>query len=359
MKAFPMFIRTTERRVVIVGGEGTAPVLSRQIKTRLEHELPQTLGGLAALAGRLRPRVGRMIPRACRREFWTWVFKQAPRDAWVRGAEREAARAIKSAIANGGPVDTPCGRISLVGAGPGARDLLTLRAVERLQDADVIFYDRLVDKEVLELARSDAERVFVGKHIGAHQWPQHRIDAMIVTEARKGRKVVRLKSGDPGIFGRATEEISAARAAGVPIEIVPGVTAACAAGASLTRSLTERSVANTLVLTTGTGSADDPTPESTRLSGPGTTTALYMSVRQADRIARSWIEQGLPPDSEVDICVDVSKPGERHIRATIASMADRIRVHGIRGCAILIVTWPKCAASVQPEPSAIPVARVV
>ena len=213
--------------VVAIGTEGTAPVLGRALKTQIETMLPVNLGGLAALAGLLRASVAAGVPRAARRAFWAWVFKGAPRAIWTRGAEREAARLIKAAIAVGGaPEADTVGSIALVGAGPGARDLLTLRAVERLQEADVIFYDRLVDEEVLELGRRDAERVFVGKHVGAHAWPQQRINAVIVAEARKGRRVVRLKSGDPGIFGRAGEEIEAARAAGIAVEIVPGVTAA-------------------------------------------------------------------------------------------------------------------------------------
>ena len=334
--------------VVAIGSEGTAPVLTREIKTQLERMLPQTLGGLAALAGRLRPSVARRVPRAQRRAFWAWVFKGAPRETWVRGAQREAARAIKTALAAGGPPETrdQPGHIALVGAGPGARDLLTLRAVERLQEADVIFYDRLVDKDVLELARRDAERVFVGKHVGAHTWPQDRINQMIVAEARKGRRVVRLKSGDPSIFGRATEEINAAHEAAIPVEIVPGITAASAAAASLTRSLTERGVANTLVLSTGTGCVDDPLPESTRHSGPGTTTVFYMSVRQAGRLSSQLIEQGPPPQSPVDICVDVSKSGQKLVSATVETMADLIEEKTITGCAVLLITWPShCGAA--------------
>ncbi|WP_417807569.1 siroheme synthase CysG [Thioclava sp.] len=331
--------------VVAIGSEGTAPVLARDIKTRLEQLLPQNLGGLAALAGRLRPSVDRRVARAPRRALWAWVFKGAPRTDWTRGHERKAAQAIKDAIAAGrAPETAATGHISLVGAGPGARDLLTLRAVERLQEADVIFYDRLVDVEVLELARRDAERVFVGKHVGANSWPQERINQIIVAHARQGRRVVRLKSGDPGIFGRATEEIDAARAAGIPIELVPGITAAAAAGASLGRSLTERGVANTLVLATGTGCAEDPFPDSARLSGPGTTTAFYMSVRQAARLANQLLRQGIPPQSPVDIAIEVSKPNERHFTATVSSMADVIARHAIEGCAILLVTWPQNAA---------------
>lgn len=328
--------------VVAIGSEGTAPVLARDIKTTLEQILPPNLGRLAALAGRLRPSVEKRVPRAQRRAFWAWVFKSAPRAIWSRGQESDAAQTINGAIAQGGlPDPAPKGHIALVGAGPGARDLLTLRAVARLQEADVVFYDRLVDTEVLELARRDAERVFVGKHVGANAWPQEKINRLIVAEARKGRRVVRLKSGDPGIFGRATEEIQAAKEAGISVELVPGVTAAMAAGATLGRSLTERGVTDTLVLTTGTGSADDPTPDCTRLAGPGTTTAFYMSVKQSARLARSLMAQGLPADAPVDVATDVSKPGERHLVATIATLSDALRDHKVNGCAILLVTWPK------------------
>lgn len=328
--------------VVAIGSEGTAPVLTREVKTRLEQMLPQNLGGLAALAGRLRARVEREVPRAQRRALWAWVFKGPPRDDWTRGHERATASTIKAAIAAGAPPQgVQRGHISLVGAGPGARDLLTLRAVERLQEADVIFYDRLVGIEVLELARRDAERVFVGKHVGAHSWPQDRINRMIVAEASKGRRVVRLKSGDPGIFGRATEEICAAEKAGIPVELVPGVTAASAAGAALGRSLTERDVTDVLVLATGTGCASDPYPDSTRHCGPGTTTAFYMGVRHAARLSQELMHRGLPVDAPIDIVADVSKPGQRQMPATAGTLADVLAEQGITGCAILLVSWPK------------------
>ncbi len=340
--------------VVAIGSEGTAPVLTREVKTRLEEMLPQNLGGLAALAGRLRPSVTRHISRNKRRAFWAWVFKGGVRDEWIRGSERRAARTIKDAIAAGGaPQSQIEGHISLVGAGPGARDLLTLRAVERLQEADVIFYDRLVDPDVLELARRDAERVYVGKQVGAHMFPQDRISAMIVAEARKGRRVVRLKSGDPCIFGRATEELDAARAAGVSIDIVPGVTAALAAGASLGQSLTERGSVDTLVIASGTGSAENPLPDCTRMSGPGTTTAFYMAAQQSDRIAKRLMEQGLLHDSPIDICADVSKPTERYIQTTLGELVRTIESHGISGCAVILVTWPHENTQILPEYSSI------
>ena len=334
--------------VVAIGSEGTSPVLTREIKTSLEQRLPQNLGGLAALAGRLRPRVDARVPRAQRRALWAWVFKGAPRRMWSLGQERDAARDIKAAIAAGRPPENAAkGQISLVGAGPGARDLLTLRAVERLQEADVIFYDRLVDEEVLELARRDAERVFVGKHVGANAWPQEKIDRVIVAEALKGKRVVRLKSGDPGVFGRATEELDAAKAAGVPVELVPGVTAALAAGAALGQSLTCRDVSDTLVLATGSGCANDPLPDTTRLSGPGTTTALYMSVRHAERLSHSLITRGLPAGAPIDIAANVSKPNELLVRTSVSNLKEALQENGIKGCALLVVTWPKSVAEMR------------
>lgn len=341
--------------VVAIGSEGTAPVLTRDIKTRLEQMLPQTLGGLAALAGRLRASVETRVPRKERRALWAWVFKGTPRDTWIRGSERDAAKMIKAAIAAGkAPQNAAQGHVALVGAGPGARDLLTLRAVQRLQEADVIFYDRLVDGEVLELARRDAERVFVGKHVGAHAWPQAQINQVLVAEASKGRRVVRLKSGDPGIFGRATEELDAVRAAGLEVEIVPGVTAASAAAASLGRSLTQRGVSNTLVLATGTGRAAHPEPDCTQLAGPGTTTAFYMSVRQASRISRKLREQGLPGNTPVEVAVEVEKPGQRVVYATIDDLAARLAAEDVTGCAVILVTWPETRAAAQPIPMSIP-----
>ncbi|MEX0282451.1 MAG: siroheme synthase CysG [Arenibacterium sp.] len=331
--------------VVAIGTDGTAPVLARQIKTRMEEILPPSLGGFAAAAGRLRGAVAARVPREKRRPFWRWVFSETPRQDWVRGAERDAMARIKSAISNGGAPQT-CGQgsIALIGAGPGARDLLTLRAVARLQEADVIFYDRLVEEDVLELARRDAERVFVGKVVGASAWPQARINDLIVAEARKGRRVVRLKSGDPGIFGRAGEEIAAARAAGVSIEIVPGVTSACAAAASAGISLTERGVSDTLVLATATGAHGGVLPDSVRLTSPGTRTAFYMATRQARQIQDALLARGLPSNATFTLAADVSKPTERILTGPINELCETVREHGLQGCAVILVTWPYDAA---------------
>ncbi len=337
--------------VVAIGTEGTAPVLARQVKTRMEEILAPNLGGLAAFAGRMREAVAGRVPREKRRSFWRWVFADAPRQDWEQGRERAALEAVKTAIAAGAAPDTPkSGSITLIGAGPGAKDLLTLRAVARLQEADVIFYDRLVDEEVLELARRDAERVFVGKVVGASAWPQERINALIVAEAQKGRQVVRLKSGDPGVFGRATEEIDAAEAAGIPLEIVPGVTAACAAAAQAGKSLTERGVADSLVLATGMCRPGDPLPDVARHASPGTAFALYMSVRQSANIRDALLARGMPGQCEVLVCSEVSKSGQRMISCALNDLPDTLRNSGVAGCATLLFSWPKNAAAEYMRP---------
>lgn len=330
--------------VVAIGTEGTAPVLGRTIKTQIETLLPPRIGGLAALAGRLRGAVAARLPQETRRAFWAWAFNGTPARLHREGAETEAAEMLKGAIAaRRAPEGAGEGHIALVGAGPGARDLLTLRAVERLQEADIIFYDRLVDAEVLELARRDAERVFVGKEVGACAWPQDRISAVIVAEARKGRRVVRLKSGDPSIFGRATEEMAAARAAGVPVEIVPGVTAASAAAAALGESLTVRGDSDTVVLATGTCRPGDPPPDWAHHARPGTTLAIYMGVRAAGCIAAELAAVGAPGSTRVEAAIDVSKPTERVIRTDLAGLPGALAAHGVTGVALILIHFPKLA----------------
>ncbi len=338
--------------VVAIGTEGTAPVLARRIKTEVEQMLPPRVGHLAALAGRLRGAVGDRLPQSTRRGFWAWVFNGAPARLHKTGAEEEAAQLVKSAIRNGViPEGVGEGHIALVGAGPGARDLLTLRAVERLQEADVIYYDRLVDADVLELARRDAERVFVGKEVGDHAWPQERITAVIVAEARKGRRVVRLKSGDPGIFGRATEELSAARAHGIATEIVPGVTAASAAAASTGTSLTERGDTDTLVITTGTCRPGDDAPDWGHHVRSGTTLAVYMGVRNARAVEARLFAAGARPETPVDVIADATKPGERHVTTRLDGLAEALAAAEITGNAMILVRFGKTATRALAAPA--------
>ncbi|SEP54853.1 siroheme synthase CysG [Thalassovita taeanensis] len=328
--------------VVAIGTEGTAPVLARRLKTDIEQMLDPRLGSFAALAGRLRSAVAAHVPRDQRRAFWRWTFNGTPWQSHKRGAEREAADLLKTAIAGHGAPGTPAqGQITLVGAGPGARDLLTLRAVERLQEADVIFYDRLVDPDVLELARRDAERVFVGKTLGTTQWPQDRINEVILSAARQGRRVVRLKSGDPSIFGRATEELETARAANIPVEIVPGVTAASAAAAALGRPLTERGQTDRVTFATGTCRPGDDTPDWADMALPGTTLVLYMAVTKAAEVQDNLRASGLPATTEVEIVGSATHAHQKIARCTLDALAATIQAEAITNPAVLLIRHPK------------------
>ena len=326
--------------VVAISTEGTAPVLARQIRTRMETLLEPALGELAALAGRLRPVVNRQIPQRERRFFWDWVFNGPPRQAMARGAAREAAKLVKDSLAAGGtgPVQ---GTIALVGAGPGAADLLTLRALRLLQEADIVYYDRLVDPAVLELARRDAERVFVGKEVGASSWPQDRINAVIVAAARQGQKVVRLKSGDPGIFGRLSEELQAAADAGIPVQIVPGITAASAAAASLNRGLTERGATDRVMFASATCQPGDPEPDWAAMIQPGTALAVYMGVAKAETIVAAMLAAAVPPALPVEVVCHASTPRETIFTCTLGTLAQTLDQRQATNPAIIFLRWPK------------------
>ncbi len=326
--------------VVAIGTEGTAPVLGRAIKTEIEKMLDPRLGSFAALAGRLREAVSARIPKEERRDYWRWAFNGAPWAAFKRGAEREAIEMLKVAL--GGDYDKQTGgQIALVGAGPGARDLLTLRAVERLQEADVIFYDRLVDPDVLELARRDAERVYVGKAVGAHAFPQETISALIVAEARKGRRVVRLKSGDPSIFGRATEEMEAAKVYNIPVEIIPGVTAASAAAAAMGAALTERGVTDTLVISTGMARDGDALPDWSQHVVAGTRLVFYMAVASAAKLSQNLMQRGLTSSVKVQVAAEVSTPRQKIFETELGALACTLSEEQVSGCALILVTVPK------------------
>lgn len=342
--AFTPSIVDRDPLVVAIGTEGAAPVLARQIKTAVETMLEPRLGDFVALAGRLRAEVAARVAPARRRAFWAWAFSGAPRAAHARGAEREAAHIFKDAIATGGAGEVD-GFVSLVGAGPGARDLITLRGVQRLQEADVIFYDRLVDPDLLELARRDAERIYVGKTPGAHSWPQDRINGVILAAACAGKRVVRLKCGDPGIFARGAEEGAACDAAGIPWEIVPGVTAASAAAAEIGGFLTERGRYDSLVLTTGTARPGDPAPDWASLARPGTTLALYMGIAAAPEIRAALLSAGAPAASIVEIVAEAGTPRTRHCTTTLGALAETVAAETIPNPAIIFIRLPKLKAS--------------
>jgi uroporphyrin-III C-methyltransferase/precorrin-2 dehydrogenase/sirohydrochlorin ferrochelatase len=243
---------------VAIGTEGAAPVLAREIKTTLESWLPANLGMLADRARAMRAAVARSIPEPrARRRLWERLLQGPFRRAVLGGVEADADRIFAAEIA--GSSEPTTGSVSLIGCGPGDPDLLTLKALQRLQQADVLVVDRLVNPRILDYARRDAERIFVGKEPGRPSPSQGEINRILVREALAGKLVARLKGGDPLIFGRAAEEMAALQTAHIPVEVIPGVTAAhaCAARVGLPVTLREKVREFSVV----TGSTADGEPE--------------------------------------------------------------------------------------------------
>jgi uroporphyrin-III C-methyltransferase len=236
------------------------------------------------------------------------------------------------------PRNDKIGSATLVGAGPGDPDLLTLRAVKAIQLADAVLFDALIDPAILDLARPDARRIDVGKRCGRHAINQAAINRMIVTLAQSGAHVVRLKGGDPFVFGRGGEELDSLRAAGVPVEVVPGVTAACAAAASLQIPLTHRDVARSLHFVTGHGSDGQvPAHDWRALAASGGTIAAYMASKVFRGVAASLIEAGLPGSTPAVAVENASRPNETHLRGTLASLANVLDANRFDGPTLVLI----------------------
>jgi uroporphyrin-III C-methyltransferase/precorrin-2 dehydrogenase/sirohydrochlorin ferrochelatase len=294
---------------VAIGSEGVAPVLTRHVRARIETLLAPAFGDLAGLADKLRERVIHAFSDVpARRRFWARFFSGTVAERVFAGrsadAEAEALRLIAEGVSRRG-------HVSLVGAGPGAEDLLTLRAQRALQEADVIVYDKLVPEAVVSMGRRDARRIYVGKAKGAHAVSQSEINTLIVAEAKAGHRVVRLKSGDPLIYGRAGEEIAALRSAGISFDIVPGITAAFAAAAEAEIPLTFREGAHSLVFATGHDADGKTLPDWANLAIGGATVAVYMGRSVAGEVAARLIEAGLKPSTPVAVVENASRADRR------------------------------------------------
>ncbi|MFT7391511.1 MAG: uroporphyrin-III C-methyltransferase/precorrin-2 dehydrogenase/sirohydrochlorin ferrochelatase [Paracoccaceae bacterium] len=238
------------------------------------------------------------------------------------------------------------GMVSLVGAGPGSADLITLRGARRIEAAEVILYDRLIDMRLLDLASPSAALVHVGKDPNGPAWKQARIDALLVDLAKAGKRVVRLKCGDPGVFARGAEEAAALSAAGEAWEIVPGVTAASAASAAAGGFLTERGALDTLVLATGHVAEGAPAPDWAGHLRPGATLALYMGVRNAPAIQAALLGAGHSPDLPVDVVAEAETPRQQVLRTSLGRMAADIASAGIRNPALILIKRRKSPAPV-------------
>ncbi|CAI0773602.1 siroheme synthase CysG [Serratia entomophila] len=289
--------------VVAVSSSGQAPVLARMLREKLEALLPASLGQMAEVAGRWRGRVKqRLASIAERRRFWEKTFGGRFSTLVASGQAEQAERQLEQDLqrfALGG--EGVQGEIALVGAGPGDVGLLTLRGLQVMQQADVVLYDHLVSEEILDLVRRDAERICVGKRAGAHSVIQEETNRLLVELAQQGKRVVRLKGGDPFIFGRGGEELQVAAAAGIPFQVVPGVTAAAGATAYAGIPLTHRDHAQSVTFITGHCRPDGDGLDWADLARARQTLAIYMGTMKAADISRRLIANGRAASTPVAV----------------------------------------------------------
>jgi uroporphyrin-III C-methyltransferase/precorrin-2 dehydrogenase/sirohydrochlorin ferrochelatase len=323
--------------VVAISSEGRAPVLARTLRATLETLIPANLGLLGRLMGELRDRARERFPEVgLRRRFWEEVVDGPIASLAYSGREDDARAALAQALAEAEPPRTG-GEVYLIGGGPGDPDLLTFRALRLMQKADVVVYDRLVAPAILELARRDAERIYVGKSRDVHTVPQDRINELLIEQARMGRRVVRLKGGDPFMFGRGGEEIDTLAREGIPFQVVPGITSAngCACYAGI--PLTHRDYAHACVFVTGHLKDGVLDVDFKTLVQPRHTLCVYMGVHSAEALSRGLIGAGMRAEMPVAIVERGTTAEQRVVETTLESLPEAIVEHAIVAPAMLIV----------------------
>jgi uroporphyrin-III C-methyltransferase/precorrin-2 dehydrogenase/sirohydrochlorin ferrochelatase len=323
--------------VVAVSSAGAAPVLARHIRATIEALLPADLGRLASAAEALRSTVReRFSSLSDRRQFWDGYFKNWRFGKLLAGRNHSIAGNGSSSEPDWDAV-AKTGSVAIVGAGPGDPDLLTLKALQRLQDADVIVYDRLVGHDILDFARRDAETIYVGKMPGKHSHSQAEINAVLAHHARAGRRVVRLKGGDPFIFGRGGEEHAYLIAHGLDVEIVPGITAAAGCAAEAGIPLTHRGTAQSVTYLTGTSGGEVPDYDWHALAKLEGTLVFYMGVSTAKTIARRLVENGLAAETPIAIIENGTLAIQRTVTGSIGELGALIQHNFIRNPALLVI----------------------
>jgi uroporphyrin-III C-methyltransferase/precorrin-2 dehydrogenase/sirohydrochlorin ferrochelatase len=346
---------------VAVSSGGTSPVLARMLRARLESYVPAAYGRLARLIESFRDRVKQRFRSVDqRRQFWENVLQGEVAELLFAGQDDTARARLQQALDDSDEVPHPIGEVYLVGAGPGDPDLLTFRALRLLQMADVIVYDRLVAPPILDLARREAELVYVGKERDRHTLTQESINQLLVRLAKEGKRVVRLKGGDPFIFGRGGEEISTLMDNGVSFQVVPGVTAAAGCASYSGIPLTHRDYAQSVVFVTGhlrDGSVD---LNWKALAHPNQTIVFYMGLHGVGVISRELIAHGLPSNTPVALVQQGTTLNQRVIITELDQLADTVERERLKPPTILIVgevvrlheklDWFRPAPGVDPRP---------
>src|SRR5262245_52036899 len=329
-----------ERDPVVIGIStgGTAPVLASRVRESIERLLPSRLGRLADFAASFRRGVRATVPNSANRfRFWDHFF-DGPIAAQLLAGDEQGARERMLTLVNGRAAnEEPRGSVAIVGAGPGDPDLLTLKALRLIQRAEVVIYDKLVGSAVLDLVRRDALRIYVGKSAGDHSRTQDEINALIAEHAYLRRRVVRLKGGDPFIFGRGGEEVEYLRRLGIAVELVPGITAALGCAAAVGIPLTHRDHAQAVTLATGHGKVGEPELDWATLAKLNQTLAIYMGVGPAGRIATQLIRHGLDPATPIAVIENGTLPSQRAVYGRLSGLGQLVSQSGIAGPALIVI----------------------
>lgn len=313
--------------VVSIASNGTSPVLSRQLRTQLEASIPHGMGKLAAFSGQWRKAVKEKIQNPDeRRIFWEDLYASPLKEQVFNDNLAEANHLIEQALLEW---QKPKGEVYLVGAGPGDPELLTLKALRLMQQADVVIYDRLVSPAIMELCRRDAEKIYVGKARSDHAVPQEGINALLVKYAQEGKRVCRLKGGDPFIFGRGGEEIEELFAADIAFQVVPGITAASGCSAYAGIPLTHRDYAQSVRFLTGHLKEGSPELPWSELVYENQTLVLYMGLVGLEKICEQLIAHGQRPDMPVALVSKGTTPEQKVVVGTLADIATKVNDHQI------------------------------
>ncbi|WP_180104385.1 siroheme synthase CysG [Acinetobacter sp. YH12108] len=321
--------------IISVASNGTSPVLSRQIRTQLEATIPHGMGKLAEFSGKWRSAVKAKITNPDeRRIFWEDLYASPLKEQIFNDNLAEADRLIEQAL---NEWQKPKGEVYLVGAGPGDPELLTLKALRLMQQADVVIYDRLVSAPIMDLCRRDAEKIYVGKARSNHAVPQEGINALLVKYASEGKRVCRLKGGDPFIFGRGGEEIEELFAAGVAFQVVPGITAASGCSAYAGIPLTHRDYAQSVRFLTGHLKEGSPELPWNELVYENQTLVLYMGLVGLEKICAQLIEHGQRPDMPVALVSKGTTPEQKVVVGTLQDIASKVNEHHIQAPTLTII----------------------
>jgi len=323
--------------VIAISSSGAAPVLARLLRAKIETMIPATYGHLAALAKEFRGRVKqRFSTTQERRIFWENVLQGPIAEQVLIGQEPAARKALDAALTGDTDV-THKGEVYLVGGGPGDPDLLTFRALRLMQQADVCVYDKLVSKEVMELVRRDAELIYVGKARDQHTLPQEEINELLVRLAKEGKRVLRLKGGDPFIFGRGGEEIETLMEHGVPFQVVPGITAASGVSSYAGIPLTHRDYAQSCIFTTGHLRNDTVDLDWPALVRPNQTVVIYMGLVGLPEICRQLITHGLPAATLAAVVQQGTTPRQRVVVGNLKTLAKKVEAAEMKPPCLIIV----------------------